>query len=183
MPSDDGRTGFTLIELLIVISLISVLTAIAIPQFLSSRQDAVDAAVLADLATMRDAVERYFHQHDQTYPGMDPASGEAGEAFFIDQMTGYTDREGHTAKRLDRDRAPYGPYLRRLPENPKMDSDEKHDPDGVRVVKSREPLSPIGPKAEKGWAFNCITGELLDNTERGPVGPQQIEEEPIGPSG
>ena len=167
-------SGFTLIELLIVISLISILSAIAIPQFLSSREDAVESAILADLAVMRDAVERYLHQHEQTYPGMDPRSGQPDEKWFRGQMTMYTDREGNFSEKMDRTDYPYGPYLRMIPDNPNMDSGGTRDPDGIRMFKSTGSIRPQGDKAFKGWAFNCLTGELIDNTSESVVGQQQV---------
>jgi len=176
------RSGFTLIELLIVISLISILSAIAIPQFLSSREDAVESATLANLAIMRDAVERYLHQHDQTYPGTKPGGSEPSEEWFVNQMTTYTDRDGLATDTMDRRNYPYGPYLRMIPDNPNMDSGGTLDPDGIRVLRSASSIKPQGARATKGWAFNCLTGELIDNTDErlgqiieGPGGGGEIE--------
>jgi prepilin-type N-terminal cleavage/methylation domain-containing protein len=55
--------GFTLIELLIVVIIIAILAAIAIPQFSNSSGDAQEAALDANLATMRSAIELYRVQH------------------------------------------------------------------------------------------------------------------------
>ena len=49
--------GFTLIELLIVVIIIAILAAIAIPQFSNSSGDAQESALDANLATMRSAIE------------------------------------------------------------------------------------------------------------------------------
>ena len=59
--------GFTLIELLIVVAIIGILAAIAIPQFASYRQKAFNAAAQADLKTMRTSLEGYYTD-DYVYP-------------------------------------------------------------------------------------------------------------------
>lgn len=55
-----NQKGFTLIELLIVVAIIGILAAIAIPQFASYRQKAFDSAASSDLRTMRTELEAYY---------------------------------------------------------------------------------------------------------------------------
>lgn len=55
-----SNTGFTLIELLIVIAIISLLAAIAIPQFIIYRSRAIDATMKSDLRNAAVAVESYY---------------------------------------------------------------------------------------------------------------------------
>lgn len=52
--------GFTLIELMIVVAIIGILAAIAIPQFASYRQKAFNSAAQSDLKTMKTSLEGYF---------------------------------------------------------------------------------------------------------------------------
>ncbi len=56
----SNQKGFTLIELLIVVAIIGILAAIAIPQFASYRQKAYNAAAQSDLKTMKTELEGYF---------------------------------------------------------------------------------------------------------------------------
>ena len=55
-----SEKGFTLIELLIVVAIIGILAAIAIPQFASYRQKAFNSAAQSDLKTIKTTVEGYY---------------------------------------------------------------------------------------------------------------------------
>ena len=54
------RVGFTLIELLIVVVIIGILAAIAIPKFSATRNKAAQAALKSDLRNLMTAQESYF---------------------------------------------------------------------------------------------------------------------------
>ena len=56
----SNRKGFTLIELLIVVVIIGILAAIAIPKFASTKQKAYVAAMKSDLKNLITAEESYF---------------------------------------------------------------------------------------------------------------------------
>ena len=55
-----NRKGFTLIELLIVVVIIGILAAIAIPKFANTKQKAYIAAMKSDLKNLVTAEEAYF---------------------------------------------------------------------------------------------------------------------------
>jgi type IV pilus assembly protein PilA len=60
------RKGFTLIELLIVVVIIGILAAIAIPKFASTKEKAYLASEKSDLRNMATSEEAYF-SGNQTY--------------------------------------------------------------------------------------------------------------------
>ena len=58
-----NRRGFTLIELLIVVVVIGVLAAIAIPKFQSTKGKANAASLKSDLRNLATAQEAYFYEN------------------------------------------------------------------------------------------------------------------------
>ena len=62
-----NNKGFTLIELMIVIAIIGILAAIAIPQFAAYRTKSYNAAAQADLRNVKTNLEAYYADY-QVYP-------------------------------------------------------------------------------------------------------------------
>ncbi len=62
----QAKKGFTLIELLIVVVIIGILAAIAIPKFANTKEKAYIAAMRSDLRNLATAQETYFGDY-QTY--------------------------------------------------------------------------------------------------------------------
>ena len=108
------RRGFTLIELLVVIAIIGVLSAVIIASLSQARARGSDAAVEANLATIRVEAEIYYAQHHNYGPQIpssvctnsnsmfqtdttilnamsaaDSANGSAGQVKCAEQGTSY----------------------------------------------------------------------------------------------
>jgi type IV pilus assembly protein PilA len=58
-----SRAGFTLIELLIVVVIIGILAAFAVPKFQNTKGKANAAALKSDLRNMATAQEAYFYEN------------------------------------------------------------------------------------------------------------------------
>jgi prepilin-type N-terminal cleavage/methylation domain-containing protein len=77
------RNAFTLIELLVVVGVLAILAAIALPNFLEAQTRSKVSRVLADLTSLRTAVEAYAVDWN-SYPRM-----AWGRPPFNDTYTGY----------------------------------------------------------------------------------------------
>jgi len=63
--------GFTLIELLIVMAVIAILIAIAIPSFRGMQQEARKTKSQGDVRVLKIAIESYYKNHNNEYPAVD----------------------------------------------------------------------------------------------------------------
>jgi type IV pilus assembly protein PilA len=72
------QDGFTLIELMVVVLIIAILIAIAIPTFLGLRKRAQDRAAQSDLRNALTAAKAFYTDAD-SYTGFDATEGETTE--------------------------------------------------------------------------------------------------------
>jgi len=70
-----SQKGFTLIELMIVVAIIGILAAIAIPQFSSYRIRAFNSAAEADLRNIMNGEEAYYADNETYAPTNSKATG------------------------------------------------------------------------------------------------------------
>ncbi|MFQ5703388.1 MAG: type IV pilin protein [Gemmatimonadales bacterium] len=67
-----SRRGFTLIELLIVVVIIGILAAVAVPKFASTKGKAYVATMKTDLKNLASAQESYYYDNATYYNGAVP---------------------------------------------------------------------------------------------------------------
>ena len=70
----NNRGGFTLIEVLIVVVIIGILAAIAIPKFASTKQKSYVAVMKSDLRNLAVAQEAYSSDNNIYYMGAVPSA-------------------------------------------------------------------------------------------------------------
>jgi prepilin-type N-terminal cleavage/methylation domain-containing protein len=80
------RKGFTLIELLIVVVIIGILAAIAIPKFADTKKKAYITAMKSDLKNMVSAAEAYFSDNN-SYVGYTAPTGSSGVTLAVTAAT------------------------------------------------------------------------------------------------
>ena len=86
----SNRKGFTLIELLIVVVIIGILAAIAIPKFANTKEKAYVAAMKSDLRNLVTAQEAFFADNNNTYAdkaGIEGAGYTVSSGVILDAVT------------------------------------------------------------------------------------------------
>jgi type IV pilus assembly protein PilA len=95
MTSNHRRSqgGFTLIELLIVVVVIGILAAIAIPKFANTKGKAYTSAMITDLRNLTTAQEAFFSDSNRYFNGTVPTTGfmatpSAGVSLTLQSVSG-----------------------------------------------------------------------------------------------
>jgi prepilin-type N-terminal cleavage/methylation domain-containing protein len=155
--------GFTLVELLIVVIILGILAAVAIPQFGSSTDDAKLSTLQSNLSSLRNAIELYKQEHDNEYPGLvseadgtTPTIAGTCPQAFVFQLTRYTDITGVAS--VDYNAGEKGPYVKKgMPENP-FNNDNT-----VTCDFAVNDITTTATDGTSGWIFYALTGKLLAN--------------------
>jgi prepilin-type N-terminal cleavage/methylation domain-containing protein len=137
------RRAFSLLELVIVVVILGILAAIAVPRMSRSATAAADNAVSANLAILRNAVDLFSTEHGGTYPSL---------ANLPNALTQYSDVVGTAFAAAPNSGSGiiYGPYVREIPALP------------VGANKGKNTFTAtLG--GSFGWVYEASTGKIFPN--------------------
>lgn len=148
--------AFTLVEVLIVITAMSILAGIVIPEVGQTLEDAKQHAMLYNLHELQSLVEHYRRDHGGTPPLKLIRMARSTNINGIPGTSGVT--------------FPFGPYLQEVPENPLSGSAR------VTVIAA---YPPANPENYAGWIYDPRTGRVWAGTNPDPtvVGAGSVERE------
>lgn len=152
--------GFSLIELVIVIVILAILAAIALPQIGWGLTGAGEAALSSSLQTMSWAIEMYAAEHRGTFPGSsgDGSNPPNSAKAFENQLTMYSDAWGRVAKAKDTIHI-FGPYLAHgIPPMPVGKNAGSNT-----VLIDFGGAMPTSMPGSIGWVYNPMTGKIVAN--------------------
>jgi general secretion pathway protein G len=128
-------SAFTLIELVVVVLILGILAAIAVPRILGTTARATDESVRHSLSVIRSAIDRYAAEHGGRLPGADGM-----------------------ATTFENDIRPYirGGVLPKCP----VDGSRQND---VYILADGESPGSNSTVGTHAWAYNHKTGEFQVN--------------------
>jgi prepilin-type N-terminal cleavage/methylation domain-containing protein len=94
---NQTRKGFTLIELLIVVVIIGILAAIAIPKFAETKEKAYITAMKSDLKNMVSGAEASFSDNNSYASYVAPVGSSGVALSFVGTATGWSATATHTS--------------------------------------------------------------------------------------
>ena len=164
-----AAAGFTLIELLIVVIILAIISAIAIPQFSAATADAQLASLDTSLANIRGSIEQYRAQHTgNAYPGDKASSGgtgcdgvegtgDAGSLIAMDEQLKFPSNAAGQTCSIANTTYRYGPYLRQgIPAEPI---------NNIATIAFTTTGTMAAPAAAgTGWAYDTKTGKFYMNS-------------------
>ena len=157
------NSGFSLVELVIVIVILGIIAAVAIPRITSGSRNAGESALRANLQTLRNAIDWYYAEHGNTFPaakGDGTALADTPEAFAT-QLTQFSKLDGTVSATPDA-AFPFGPYIRGS--LPKLTVGTNIGKNTVAVVNQSAALA-VNVAGGTAWIYNVATGEIIANAD------------------
>ena len=155
----NNRSGFTLVELLVVISIIGMLSSLAVVSLNSARIKARDAKRLADVRQIQTALELYFNSNFHYAGAAGDPTGSVVATLGVDDY-GCLNADGWSARPC------VNPFMAFVPVNPGPGGVEYiyEMPDAAQAeysitfaLESSTPLLPAGSVVATPAGFQAIT--------------------------
>jgi len=157
-----SQRAFSLVELVIVIVIIGIVAAIAMPRFSSASRRATARSVAKTLKVLNDAAEHYKAEHG-CYPGTNNCSNPLVPPFLVSrQFLKKTNRKGGSGE----GDLNFGPYILPdgyddgeplFPRNPYMDQSDPKEGRYIRAYRSGDLLTP---GSNMGWLLDVDEGSF-----------------------
>jgi prepilin-type N-terminal cleavage/methylation domain-containing protein len=145
------KKAFTLVEILIVVTILGILAAIALPTFQDHVTMAKEAAAKDTLRIVREAIERYTNDHNGKPPGYLDGTLLIEGVFPINQLIYCSNLGGRFEGKTPTAEYKYGPYL--------IDSNiiNPFNKKSIWILVSDFPQTPDGAN---GWLYKPDTKEI-----------------------
>ncbi|OHB80735.1 MAG: hypothetical protein A2Z25_02935 [Planctomycetes bacterium RBG_16_55_9] len=149
--------AFSLVEIILVVTILGILAAIVLPSFQNHAANAKESAVKSNLMTIRSQLEVYKLQHSGLPPGY-VGGAEAPMATLVLQLTATSTVTGAvSASTVPADPYLYGPYLKKIPENP------YNGLSTIAYVGGGTEFSAAADGTSSGWLYKRETAEFRVN--------------------
>lgn len=156
--------GFSLVELVIVVVVLGLLAAIAVPRISRGTISAAESTLRKDLMTMRSAINHYAAEHHGDHPGQHRADGSRNNDGtlddFVGQMLHYTNPGGQIVD-ADHPNA-LGPYL---VGPPRLNVGVNAGSNGNKMQFDFSPELQADDNIPVGWLYNPVTGNIIANSQ------------------
>ncbi len=162
MLKTKKNSAFNIIELVVVIVILGIISAIAIPRISSANKNAGETALRENLATMRNGIAWYYAEHNSVWPGAISADGSGAVAkdadTFTKQLSLYSDATGKVSVEQS-GQYPYGAYVRGgipgVTVGPSV---------GKNSILVKTGATALVADDTSAWMYNVTTGEIIMNS-------------------
>ena len=144
------RRAFSLIELVIVVIIIGIIAAIAVPRMSSAADNASQRAVIGSQSALQKAVDLYSVEHE----GVLPHVGAADAKTFYFRLLKRSDLDGS----INDATGIYGPYINGIPVNPI---------NGKNDIRRGGVAAGAGTH---GWRYDTTSGQIEPDHTSGETG-------------
>lgn len=151
------RQGFTLVEIMIVVTILGILGALAMPIYSDHTIKAKETAVKGNLSLIRAQIELYKLHHRGNAPGY-TGGAQTPVADLPWQFIGTTSDTGDVSRtKTVGGLFVHGPYLKKIPTNP------FNDLDTIAYVAAATDFADAADGTSSGWLYKKETGEIRLN--------------------